>query len=88
MKAIPATTSDLSNMKARYASAVIAGGLLVGLLDIAFALSFAVLPLSAFPYPVSFKPVATFLDLLSHMFLFGLPIALAVRRVAPRGPAI
>jgi uncharacterized membrane protein YagU involved in acid resistance len=39
-----------------------------------------VLPLSAFPFPVTFKPVATALDLMSHMFLFGVPIALAARR--------
>jgi uncharacterized membrane protein YagU involved in acid resistance len=39
-----------------------------------------VLPLSAFPFPVIFKPVATASDLLSHMLLFGVPIALAVRR--------
>lgn len=39
-----------------------------------------VLPLSAFPHPVSFKPLATVLDLLSHMFLFGAPIALAARK--------
>ena len=39
-----------------------------------------VLPLSAFPYPVTFKPVATVLDLLSHMLLFGVPIALAIRK--------
>ena len=39
-----------------------------------------VLPLSAFPFPVTFKPVATIADLLSHMLLFGVPIALAVRR--------
>jgi len=39
-----------------------------------------VLPLSAFPYPVRFKPLATTLDLLSHMLLFGVPIALAVRK--------
>jgi hypothetical protein len=39
-----------------------------------------VLPLSAFPYPVSFKALATALDLLSHTFLFGVPIALAARR--------
>jgi uncharacterized membrane protein YagU involved in acid resistance len=38
-----------------------------------------VLPLSAFPYPVTFKPLATMLDLLSHTFLFGVPIALAAR---------
>jgi hypothetical protein len=40
-----------------------------------------VLPLSAYPGPVTFKPLATVLDLLSHMFLFGTPIALAVSRV-------
>jgi hypothetical protein len=40
-----------------------------------------VLPLSAFPHPVTFKPVATVLDLLSHMFFFGVPIALAVSRM-------
>jgi hypothetical protein len=39
-----------------------------------------VLPLSAFPFPVAFKPLGTVLDLLSHMFLFGLPIAWSVRR--------
>jgi uncharacterized membrane protein YagU involved in acid resistance len=39
-----------------------------------------VLPLSAFPYPVTFKPVATILDLLSHTILFGVPIALAIRK--------
>lgn len=44
-----------------------------------------VLPLSAFPFPVTFKPLATVLDLLSHTFLFGVPIALALRRaMAPR----
>ena len=37
-----------------------------------------VLPLSDFPYPVTFKPLATILDLLSHMLLFGIPIALSV----------
>ena len=39
-----------------------------------------VLPLSAFPHPVTFQPLAAGLDLLSHMFLFGLPIAVAARR--------
>lgn len=43
------------------------------------AMRLVVLPLSAFPFPVSFKPVATILDLLSHMFLFGVPIAVAAR---------
>ncbi|TFW18162.1 hypothetical protein [Duganella callida] len=44
-----------------------------------------VLPASAFPFPVRFKPLATALDMLSHMFLFGLPIALATRRALMRG---
>ncbi|MDB5971044.1 MAG: hypothetical protein JWQ90_3494 [Hydrocarboniphaga sp.] len=44
-----------------------------------------VLPLSAFPHPVHFKPLATVLDLLSHMLLFGVPIALAAKQ-ARRSP--
>jgi uncharacterized membrane protein YagU involved in acid resistance len=44
-----------------------------------------VLPLSAFPHPVSFKTLSAGLDLLSHMFLFGLPIALAAAKaIRPR----
>ncbi|MEO8153924.1 MAG: hypothetical protein ABI605_12700 [Rhizobacter sp.] len=38
-----------------------------------------VLPLSAFPHPVSFRPLSTALDLLSHMLLFGIPIAVAAK---------
>ena len=63
--------------------AVVAGvafGILVFL-----AMRLVVLPLSAFPFPVRFRPLATFLDLLSHMFLFGVPIALAIRK-AIRNP--
>jgi hypothetical protein len=47
-----------------------------------FFMRLVVLPLSAFPFPVSFKPYAAGMDLLSHMFLFGVPIALCARRVA------
>lgn len=47
-----------------------------------------VLPWSAFPHPVIFRPLATTLDLLSHIFLFGFPIALAAREASPRGPTI
>ncbi len=36
-----------------------------------------VLPLSAFPHPIVFRPLGSSLDLMSHMFFFGLPIALA-----------
>jgi hypothetical protein len=39
-----------------------------------------VLPLSAFPFPVRFKLVSSILDLLSHMLLFGVPIAVAASR--------
>lgn len=45
-----------------------------------------VLPLSAYPHPVSFKPLATVLDMLSHMFLFATPIAVIVgRAIRTRG---
>jgi len=44
------------------------------------AMRLLVLPLSAFPYPVTFKPLATVLDLLSHALLFGVPIAWAAQR--------
>ncbi len=47
-----------------------------------------ILPLSAFPYPVTFKPLATTLDLLSHTLLFGVPIALAIRKAVRGGPAL
>ena len=47
-----------------------------------FFMRLIVLPLSAFPFPVTFKPLATVLDLASHMFLFGVPIALAARKAA------
>ncbi len=50
-----------------------------------FAMRLVVLPLSAFPHPVSFKPLSAGLDLLSHMFLFGLPIALAAAKAIRPG---
>jgi uncharacterized membrane protein YagU involved in acid resistance len=58
-------------------------GVLFGVL-VFFAMRLVVLPLSAFPHPVSFKPLAAGLDLLSHMFLFGLPIALAAAKAMRR----
>jgi len=54
-------------------------GVLFGIL-VFLAMRLVVLPLSAYPFPVRFKPLSTVLDLLSHMFLFGLPIALAARK--------
>lgn len=44
-----------------------------------------VLPLSAYPHPVTFRPLATTLDLMSHMFLFGVPISLAARQARLTG---
>lgn len=41
-----------------------------------------VLPLSAFPFPVKMFTLGAGLDLLSHMFLFGTPIAFARRYLA------
>ena len=43
-----------------------------------------VLPLSAFPFPVRMFTVGVGLDLLSHMFLFGTPIAFARRYFGTR----
>jgi uncharacterized membrane protein YagU involved in acid resistance len=62
----------------------IVSGALFGML-VFFMMRLVVLPLSAYPRPVSFNMPASLYDLLSHMFLFGVPIALAYRRYAPRG---
>ena len=43
-----------------------------------------VLPLSAFPFPVKMFTLGAGLDLLSHMFLFGTPIAFARRYFGTR----
>jgi uncharacterized membrane protein YagU involved in acid resistance len=61
----------------------ILSGILFGIV-VFLTMRLVVLPLSAFPYPLSFKPLATTLDLLSHMLLFGVPIALAARASATR----
>ena len=57
----------------------ILAGLIFGV-AVFLSMRLVVLPLSAYPHPVTFKPLATVLDLLSHMFLFGTPIALVVSR--------
>jgi uncharacterized membrane protein YagU involved in acid resistance len=63
--------------------AVIAG-LLYGLAVFAL-MNLVVLPLSAFPYPVKLTGLGPATNLVSHLFFFGLPIALATRRaLAPR----
>jgi len=60
----------------------VVSGVLFGVI-VFFVMRLIVLPLSAFPGPVSFKLLSTVLDLLSHTFLFGLPIALAARKALP-----
>jgi uncharacterized membrane protein YagU involved in acid resistance len=69
----------------RLAARPVLAGALFGIL-VFFTMRLVVLPLSAFPHPVTFRPLAWGLDLLSHMFLFGLPIALAAARRPPPGP--
>jgi uncharacterized membrane protein YagU involved in acid resistance len=62
-----------------FARRPILAGVAFGIL-VFLSMRLVVLPLSAYPHPVTFKPLATALDLLSHMFLFGAPIALTVSR--------
>lgn len=50
-----------------------------------FVMNLVVLPLSAFPGKVSFAPVLLAANLLVHMFLIGVPIALASRGRRLRG---
>ena len=47
---------------------------------------FIVLPLSAFPRPMNFPPLATVLDLLLHMLLFGVPIVVVTSKALARRP--
>lgn len=75
---------------ARVRPAIVKIPLLAGCLfgiGVFLAMRLVVLPLSAFPFPVSFKSLGAALDLLSHMFLFGTPIAFAVRRAVVGVPA-
>jgi uncharacterized membrane protein YagU involved in acid resistance len=58
--------------------AVIAG-LLYGL-AVFLLMNLVVLPLSAFPHPVKFTGLGPATNLMSHLFFFGLPIALCTRR--------
>jgi uncharacterized membrane protein YagU involved in acid resistance len=51
-------------------------------IGIYFFMNLVVLPLSAFPYKVSFPPILLITGLFVHMFFVGVPIALAARRAA------
>ena len=46
-------------------------------------MNLVVLPLSAFPFPMKFAPLATITGVLVHIFLVGVPIAFAIRRWVP-----
>jgi uncharacterized membrane protein YagU involved in acid resistance len=48
-------------------------------------MNFVVIPLSAFPTEMTYTPVRVAINVVAHMLLFGLPIALAVR-AASRAP--
>ncbi len=54
-------------------------GLIFGVV-VFLGMRLVVLPLSAFPFPVRLLSLSAGLDLLSHLFLFGVPIALAAAR--------
>jgi hypothetical protein len=57
----------------------VSAGLLYGF-AVFLLMNLVVLPLSAFPYPVKLTGLGPATNLLSHLFFFGLPIALATRR--------
>ncbi len=49
-----------------------------------FVMNFVVLPLSAFPTPMTYTPTRMAINIVAHMVLFGLPIALAARAASRR----
>jgi uncharacterized membrane protein YagU involved in acid resistance len=57
-------------------------GALFGVLVYLF-MNFVVMPLSAFPYKLSYTPLRLLEGFVSHGIFVGLPIALAVRTFAP-----
>jgi hypothetical protein len=60
-------------------SRAIACGALFGVLVYLF-MNFVVLPLSAFPFDLSYPPLRLLEGFVSHAFLVGLPIAFAISR--------
>ena len=47
-------------------------------------MNFIVIPLSAFPTQMTYTPVRVAINVVAHMLLFGLPIALATRAASRR----
>ncbi|MGH6624837.1 MAG: hypothetical protein ACREBN_12725 [Burkholderiaceae bacterium] len=62
---------------------VVVSGMLFGV-AVYGVMNLIVLPLSAYPHKISFPPLILITGLLAHMFLFGLPIALATRQASKR----
>ena len=60
-------------------SRAIACGIVFGILVYLF-MNFVVLPLSAFPFDLSYPPLRLLEGFVSHGFLVGIPIALAINR--------
>ena len=56
----------------------VASGLAFGVC-VYLVMNFVVIPLSAFPTPMTYTPVRVAINVVAHMILFGLPIALAAR---------
>jgi uncharacterized membrane protein YagU involved in acid resistance len=63
----------------------VAAGLAFGVC-VYLVMNFVVIPLSAFPTQMTYTPVRVAINVVAHMVLFGLPIALAAR-AASRAPA-
>ena len=51
-------------------------------------MNFVVIPLSAFPTAMTFTPVRVAINLIAHMLLFGLPIALVTRAASSHSGAM
>lgn len=56
----------------------VASGLAYGIV-VYVVMNFVVIPLSAFPTPMTYTPLRVAINVVAHMLLFGLPIALATR---------
>lgn len=64
----------------------VVSGLLFGI-SVYLVMNFVVIPLSAFPTKLVFTPERIAINVIAHMLLFGLPIALVTRAVSSRAPA-
>jgi len=70
----------------RFAPVLVRRAVLAGLLFgvcVFLVMSYVVVPASAAPFKMTFTAASAVRNVLVHMFLIGLPIALSVRRYAP-----